>query len=36
MFQHATFLIKKGAKRLMETATEGLRKRVLKVKTGAD
>jgi ribosome-associated toxin RatA of RatAB toxin-antitoxin module len=26
------FLIKKGAKGLMETATEGLRKRVLKVK----
>jgi hypothetical protein len=30
------FLIKKGAKGLMETATEGLRKRVLKVKKGAD
>jgi hypothetical protein len=26
------FLIKKGAKGLMETATEGLRKRVLEVK----
>jgi Polyketide cyclase / dehydrase and lipid transport len=30
------FLIKKGAKGLMETATEGLRKRVLKLKKGAD
>jgi Polyketide cyclase / dehydrase and lipid transport len=30
------FLIKKGAKGLMETATEGLRKRVLEVKKGAD
>lgn len=30
------FLVKKGAKGLMETATEGLRKRVLKVKKGAD
>ncbi|WIM89074.1 SRPBCC family protein [Candidatus Mycobacterium wuenschmannii] len=29
------FLIKKGAKGLMETATDGLRKRVLKVKKGA-
>jgi len=29
------FLIKKGARGLMETATEGLRKRVLKVKKGA-
>ena len=29
------FLIKRGAKGLMETATEGLRKRVLKVKKGA-
>lgn len=29
------FLIKKGAKGLMETATEGLRKRVLKVKDGS-
>jgi uncharacterized membrane protein len=28
------FLIKKGAKGLMDTATEGLRKRVLKVKKG--
>jgi Polyketide cyclase / dehydrase and lipid transport len=28
------FLIKKGAKGLMDTATEGLRKRVLKVKGG--
>ena len=28
------FLIKKGAKGLMETATDGLRKRVLKVKKG--
>jgi uncharacterized membrane protein len=28
------FLIKKGAKGLMETATEGLRKRVLEVKEG--
>jgi hypothetical protein len=28
------FLIKKGAKGLMETATDGLRKRVLKVKNG--
>ena len=28
------FLIKKGAKGLMETATDGLRKRVLKVKGG--
>jgi len=28
------FLIKKGAKSLMDTATEGLRKRVLKVKKG--
>lgn len=28
------FLVKKGAKGLMETATEGLRKRVLKVKEG--
>jgi hypothetical protein len=30
------FLIKRGAKGLMETATDGLRKRVLKVKKGAD
>jgi Polyketide cyclase / dehydrase and lipid transport len=30
------FLIKKGAKGLMETATDGLRKRVLKVKKRAD
>jgi ribosome-associated toxin RatA of RatAB toxin-antitoxin module len=30
------FLVKKGANGLMETATEGLRKRVLKVKKGAD
>jgi ribosome-associated toxin RatA of RatAB toxin-antitoxin module len=30
------FLIKKGAKGLMETATDGLRKRVLKVKSRAD
>jgi ribosome-associated toxin RatA of RatAB toxin-antitoxin module len=30
------FLIRKGAKGLMETATEGLRKRVLKLKKGAD
>jgi carbon monoxide dehydrogenase subunit G len=29
------FLIKKGAKGLMDTATEGLRKRVLEVKKGA-
>jgi Polyketide cyclase / dehydrase and lipid transport len=29
------FLIKKGAKGLMETATEGLRKRVLQVKNAA-
>ncbi len=29
------FLIKKGAKGLMDTATEGLRKRVLQVKKGA-
>jgi uncharacterized membrane protein len=29
------FLIKKGAKGLMETATEGLRKRVLEVKEGS-
>jgi hypothetical protein len=29
------FLIKKGAKGLMETATEGLRKRVLEVKNAA-
>ena len=28
------FLIKRGAKGLMDTATEGLRKRVLKVKNG--
>lgn len=28
------FLVKKGAKGLMETATDGLRKRVLKVKGG--
>jgi hypothetical protein len=28
------FLIRKGAKGLMDTATEGLRKRVLKVKKG--
>lgn len=28
------FLVKRGAKGLMETATEGLRKRVLKVKGG--
>jgi polyketide cyclase/dehydrase/lipid transport protein len=28
------FLIKKGAKGLMDTATDGLRKRVLKVKNG--
>lgn len=28
------FLVKKGAKGLMETATDGLRKRVLKVKKG--
>jgi hypothetical protein len=28
------FLIRKGAKGLMETATEGLRKQVLKVKKG--
>lgn len=28
------FLIKRGAKGLMETATDGLRKRVLKVKSG--
>ncbi len=28
------FLIKKGAKGLMDTATDGLRKRVLKVKSG--
>ena len=28
------FLIKKGAKGLMDTATEGLRKRVLEVKKG--
>ncbi|OBH01892.1 SRPBCC family protein [Mycobacterium sp. E2699] len=28
------FLVKKGAKGLMETATEGLRKRVLEVKAG--
>ncbi|KUI25530.1 cyclase [Mycobacterium sp. IS-1496] len=28
------FLVKKGAKGLMETATDGLRKRVLKVKNG--
>jgi hypothetical protein len=28
------FLIKKGAKGLMDTATEGLRKRVLKAKKG--
>jgi ribosome-associated toxin RatA of RatAB toxin-antitoxin module len=30
------FLIKRGAKGLMETATDGLRKRVLEVKKGAD
>jgi ribosome-associated toxin RatA of RatAB toxin-antitoxin module len=30
------FLIKRGAKGLMETATEGLRKRVLEVKQRAD
>jgi ribosome-associated toxin RatA of RatAB toxin-antitoxin module len=30
------FLIRRGAKGLMETATDGLRKRVLKVKKGAD
>jgi ribosome-associated toxin RatA of RatAB toxin-antitoxin module len=30
------FLIKRGAKGLMETATEGLRKRVLEVKQHAD
>ena len=29
------FLIKKGAKGLMDTATEGLRKRVLEVKKGS-
>jgi ribosome-associated toxin RatA of RatAB toxin-antitoxin module len=29
------FLVKRGAKRLMETATDGLRKRVLKVKKKA-
>jgi hypothetical protein len=28
------FLIKRGAKGLLETATEGLRKRVLQVKKG--
>jgi hypothetical protein len=28
------FLLKRGAKGLMETATDGLRKRVLKVKKG--
>jgi hypothetical protein len=26
------FLVKKGAKRLIQTATDGLRKRVMKVK----
>ncbi|MGA8547134.1 MAG: SRPBCC family protein [Mycobacterium sp.] len=30
------FLIKRGAKGLMETATEGLRKRVLEIKKSAD
>lgn len=30
------FLLRKGAKGLMDTATEGLRKRVLKVKNAAD
>jgi len=30
------FLIKKGAKGLMETATDGLRKRVLTVKAGSE
>ena len=30
------FLVKKGAKGLMQTATEGLRKRVLKVKDGSE
>jgi Polyketide cyclase / dehydrase and lipid transport len=29
------FLVKRGAKGLMETATDGLRKRVLKIKKGA-